>query len=409
MLAALIWSQRERGPLVVSGLIEADDARVGSRVGGRVATVSVDDGEAVKAGEELVRLDPFTLQAERAQAAATLAERQAELTELENGSRPEEIASAEAAAQNAQARYEEALAGPRVEAIRAAEAERDLAQAQVNLSKVTFARSESLFTSRAVSAQELDRARQEYQVAVATLRARQENLTELLCGTRPEQIEQARAQAEQAKQNAELVRKGPRVERVDQARAAVRAARANLEAIDKRLEELVIRAPVDGLIETVDLYEGDMLAPNQPALTMIDPDRLWIRAYVPENALDLRVGWIVPVTVDSYPGETFRGRVSFVSRQGEFTPRNLQTTEKRVNLVFEIRVDLIEGVDRLRAGMFADVTLRPETGSEKGSPPVKHAPGREGFELGASQAAPEQPAEQPPETAAAQPAAEVAP
>lgn len=359
LLSALIYSRVQRGPLVISGIIEADEARLASRVGGRVLRAEVDDGARVEVGQELVRLDPFTLTAERAQAEATLAQRKAELEQLEHGSRPEEIAGAEAAAAAARARHQEAKAGPRAEEIGAAEANRDLARAQVELTRLTEARTRSLRESRAVSAQELDKATQEFQVACATLRAREQELTQLQKGTRAEQIERARAEAAQAEQAAELARKGPRVEEIARAKGAVDAARAAVDAYDARLAEMVIRATIKGQVETVDLQPGDVLSPNQPALTVIDPDRLWVRAYVPEWSLDVRVGREVPVAVDAFPGERFKGRISFISRQGEFTPRNLQTSEKRVEQVFEIRVDLLEGIDRLRAGMAADVTLSP--------------------------------------------------
>ncbi len=113
-------------------------------------------------------------------------------------------------------------------------------------------------------------------------------------------------------------------------------------------------------MEAVDLRPGDMIAANAPVLSLMDVSRLWIRAYVPENHLDLKIDQPVWITVDSFPNENFRGHISFIGRQAEFTPNNVQTPEERSKQVFRIRVTLDEGRDRLRSGMSADVWLEGE-------------------------------------------------
>ncbi|HTI50663.1 MAG TPA: HlyD family efflux transporter periplasmic adaptor subunit, partial [Planctomycetaceae bacterium] len=125
----------------------------------------------------------------------------------------------------------------------------------------------------------------------------------------------------------------------------------------RQIEELTIRAPVDGSIEAVDLRPGDLVGASTPAISMIEAGRLWVRAYVPENHLDVQVGSEVSVTVDSFPGRRFKARVSFVARQAEFTPNNIQTVEDRSKQVFRIKVLLEEGLDVLRPGMSGDVWL----------------------------------------------------
>jgi HlyD family secretion protein len=114
-------------------------------------------------------------------------------------------------------------------------------------------------------------------------------------------------------------------------------------------------------VETLDLQPGDLVRAGQSVATLLLERRPWVRCYVPENRLGLvRPGLAVTVTVDSFPGETFAGVVRKVSAQAEFTPRNVQTTEKRAELVFEMKVDIAgaEGVaERLRAGMYADVHI----------------------------------------------------
>jgi multidrug resistance efflux pump len=125
------------------------------------------------------------------------------------------------------------------------------------------------------------------------------------------------------------------------------------------MEELKIVAPSDGMVEAVDIRPGDLLSPNAPALSMLESGELWVRAYVPEDALDIKRGQKVIVTVDSYHNRKFTGEITFVSRDAEPTPQNVQTIEQRSKQVFRIRV-LLTGPDKedLRAGMSADVWLK---------------------------------------------------
>ena len=125
----------------------------------------------------------------------------------------------------------------------------------------------------------------------------------------------------------------------------------------QQIEELAIKAPVNGTIESVELRPGDLVAPNAPALSILDNSTIWVRAYVPENQLSLQLGQKLPVTVDSFPARRFAAHVSFIARQAEFTPNNVQTPEERSKQVFRIKVTLDEGLDMLHPGMAADVWL----------------------------------------------------
>jgi multidrug resistance efflux pump len=156
-----------------------------------------------------------------------------------------------------------------------------------------------------------------------------------------------------------LLEAGARKEDLAEARAMVASARAAVAAIQRQIAELSVRAPLDSVVEAVDLRPGDLIAPNAPLIALSDPSELWVRAYVPENRLDLRLGRQVAVRVDSFPGRRFAARISFISRTAEFTPSNVQTPEERSKQVFRIKATLEEGLDVLRAGMAADVFLEP--------------------------------------------------
>ena len=357
LVGLLVWSQQRRDPWKVSGFIESDEIRLGSRVGGRVSRVHVIEGQVVHLNEALVELEPFQFHELHAQSRGELARAQAELDRVTNGFRVEEIAQAKAKVDQLEATLRKVVKGPRDEDIASAEKQLELAQAQWKLAKLKHDRVESLFAKQAVTPDDLDQAKTELRVAQAQVDTRQEELGKLKNGTRAEELDEAKAQVEQARQSWLLQQKGFRDEEKAQAQAAVDAATAAVKAIERQLEELVIKSPVDGTVEAIDLQPGDMIAANAPAISLMDSSRLWARAFVPENRLSVKVGDTVGVTVDSYPGERFVGRISFVSRQAEFTPGNVQTPEDRSQKVFRIKVTLETGRERLRPGMSADVWL----------------------------------------------------
>lgn len=357
LMGVLVWSQQRRDPLKVSGVIEADEIRLGSRVGGRVARVHVIEGQAVKVGEALVELEPYQLRELLAQARGELARAQADLDRVLNGFRPEEIAQAKAKHQQLDAVVRKLTKGPREEDIAVAEKQLELAQAEFKLAMLKHQRTEDLFAKQAATNDDLDRAATELRVARANVEARQEEFGKLKKGTREEDLDEAKAQLEEANQVWLLRQSGFRAEEKAQARAAVESAAAAVQVIERQLDELVIKAPVEGSIEAVELQPGDLVGANSPAISLMDSSHLWVRAFVPEDRLSVKVGDAVQVTVDSYPGERFAGRISFVSRQAEFTPGNVQTPEDRSQQVFRIKVALEEGLDRLRPGMSADVWL----------------------------------------------------
>lgn len=357
LLGTLLYSQLRPRPLVVSGFVEAEDVRVGSRVGGRVARVHVEEGDRVEAGQVLVELEPHDLIERRAEAVAHLAARQAEFDRLHAGFRKEEIAQVTARRDQLAAHLAKLRAGPRDTEIAAAAARFELANTQLALARRTFERVKSSFERNAASADEMDRVSDELEIAQATLEVRRQELAELKEGTRPEEIEQAEAQLREAEAALALMQAGYRREEVEAARAAVRSAEAVLAAIDRQIAELSIIAPVDGVVEAIELEPGDLVPGNAPALSIVDTRALWVRAYVPENRLNLQLHQRVPVVVDAWPDQRFMGRITFISRQAEFTPGNVQPPEERSKQVFRIKVTLEEGLDVLRPGMAADVLL----------------------------------------------------
>jgi multidrug resistance efflux pump len=369
-LAFLLWvSQRRQPRISVSGFIEADEIRVGSRVGGRVKAVHVFEGQTVSKGDLLVELEPFDLSERLAEARAQRARAQSNLDLFMAGFRPEEIAQARARTRQLEANLKKLEEGPRQQEIDAAAAELELAQSELDLALKQYERAESLIGQKAISREAFDMASTEARVARSRVQVKRRTLDLLREGTRQEDVEQARAQLEESRQALELKERGYRSEEIEEAQATLRAAEAGEQAIERQIDELRIEAPVNGTIEALELQPGDLVGTNAPVISILDNSNLWVRTYVPENRLNLRIGQELPITVDSYPGQQFSGRVTYIARDAEFTPRNVQTPEERSKQVFRVKVTLTTGLDRLRPGMSADVWLDDASADEASSPP----------------------------------------
>jgi multidrug resistance efflux pump len=175
--------------------------------------------------------------------------------------------------------------------------------------------------------------RQAYDDAATAARTKQEVLRELERGNRPQEVEVARAAATEAERHLDYLRRQRR--------------------------ETVVTAPAAGVIQSFDLRPGDLVAPNAPVATLLEPDQLWVRVFVPETKLGLvRVGQPAALTVDSFPKRTFPGKVVEISPRAQYTPRNVQTLDQRSEQVFGVKV-AVEPAPELKPGMAALVRLQP--------------------------------------------------
>ena len=145
---------------------------------------------------------------------------------------------------------------------------------------------------------------------------------------------------------------------LDAARMRIVQMHAQFAEIEAELHELNVVAPNDCVVEVLNVKVGDVLAPNEELATLILPQHLWVRVYVPEPWLGyIKLGQEVQARVDSFGDEEFTGTVEQINRQAEFTPRNVQTVEDRIRQVFGVKIRLQNHEDKLRAGMSADVTF----------------------------------------------------
>ena len=360
-VALLVWSQQRRTPFFVSGFVESHQARLGSRVGGRVQQVRAEEGQTVRRGDVLIELEPFDLQERLEEARARLAAQQAYLDKLRAGSRKEDIDQARAARDRARVVLDKLMAGPRALEIKIQEDKVAQASAELLKARQDFDRVRKLADQGQAAEEEMNAVSRGLGVAQAAYDAAAHQLALLQEGTRAEDVAEQRARLAEAEATLAVLEAGSRVEDVAQAEATVASARAAVAAIGQQIAELTVTAPIDAVVEAVELRPGDLIAPNAPVIALTDPSELWVRAYLPENRLNVKLDDKVSVRVDSFPGRRFAGHISFISRDAEFTPSNAQTPEERSKQVFRIKVTLDEGLDVLRAGMSADVFVERES------------------------------------------------
>ncbi len=299
-------NKQEKDVLVLSGNVEVTEINMGFKSAGRIIKLSVKEGEKIKQGEELAVIDRAELESQAEQNRAYLSETLTRLGELKTGARPQEIAQARANVDSAKAEF--------------SKAEKD------------YERFRALYQKGTIAAQQLDNAQKIYESAFA----RHKNAVETLS----------------------LVREGPRSEVIKAAGERVRQAKAALSISEERLKDAVIYAPVSGVILQKVRELGETVAPGTAVYTIGDLENPWIKVYVKEDKLGLvTLGQKAEVTTDSYPGKKYEGKVSYISSEAEFTPKNVQTKEERVKLVFGVKVSVKNTNDELKPGLPADVKI----------------------------------------------------
>lgn len=342
----------------VSGIVRARDLALGSRVGGMVLSVERYEGDAVRKGEVIARLDPARWLAERAVLEAALMEAEARYRDLKAGATEEEIRRARAELAGAEAQYRQALSGFREEEIRAAQNEVAALESQYEEARRRADRTIALHLEGFASTSERD-------AAVATrdmLKARRdialENLRKLTAGLRKEEIEAAEAAVHAHKATLERLLAGATPDAIAAARARVNLARAQLARLELDIADLTIVAPVDGIIESVLVEPGENASPGQPIITLVASDQIWVEFFVPERLLSrMHAGVRLTMIADPFPQTPFNAEVFYISPSAEFTPRNIFTPEERLNQVFRVKAKPLSPPVSLRSGMGITVFL----------------------------------------------------
>ncbi|ELM3738505.1 secretion protein HlyD [Yersinia ruckeri] len=302
------WSdyrQQQDQSLTLYGNVDIRTVNLGFRVGGRLASLDVDEGDKIQPGQQLGQLDQGPFNNALKQAQANVESAQAQLALLQAGYRDEEIAQVKSEVAQKQAAF--------------------------NYADSFLKRQQGLWSSKATSANDLDDARTSRNQAQAALQAAKDKLAQFLSGNRPQEIAQAAAN-------------------VAQAEAELAQARLNLH-------DTSLISPSSGTILTRAVEPGTILSAGNTVFTLSLTNPVWVRAYVDERHLGQAVpGTEVDVYTDSRPGKPYRGQIGFVSPTAEFTPKTVETPDLRTDLVYRLRIIVTDADSELRQGM--PVTIR---------------------------------------------------
>ncbi len=348
---------KESISLTLPGIVETQEVRLSSKVGGRVEKVLAREGEIVEAGRPLILLDCVELKAKRSQLVAQQESFNANLDMLRNGPLPEQIAAARSTLEMSQYRLKRLEAGARTEEIEIAKYEAELWAAEFERAQAEYNRLKVLAVANSISQTELESAKANLVKAKAQASSSAKSHEMLVTGARPEDIDEARSQVAKYRADYELIKRGAREEEIRQAKAQVAEIDARIAELDTQLAECSIVAPERCRIEVIAVRHGDMAAPNSPVMRVLYDGDLWVKAYVPETKLAMvQLNQTVIVTHDGSKQE-YEGTISHIANVSEFTPRNVQSPDERHNQVFAIKVLLKDSSGAFKSGMAASIRI----------------------------------------------------
>ena len=353
----------------ISGNIELTQVNIAFKIAGKLIERAVDEGDIVKKGMIVARLDKDQLLRQRERELAALAQARSQLAqagttvEWTRQSQASDLAQRRADWNQAQAHLRELEAGSRPQEIKESSAAVEAARATAEAAQKDWERAQVLFKRDDISASQHDQYRKTAESAAAALRQAEERFAMVREGPRKEEIEAARAQVTRAAasvkwaeaQRLDVTRKE---EDVVSRRADIERERAQVGLIDSQLGDTVAASPIDGVVLVKSANVGEILAPGTTVMTIGDIDHPWLRGYINERDLGrVRLGTKAKVSTDSYPGKVYWGRVSFIASEAEFTPKQIQTSEERLKLVYRIKIDVDNPQHELKSNMPADAEL----------------------------------------------------
>ena len=370
--AMVYWGQRtERfAELYYSGTIEATQADLAFQVSSRVRTVFFDEGQAVEKNQLLAVLDPEEFRARRDQARADWLRSRENLKQLETllelnrNVLPAEVERVKAAVQALQSQLAELEAGYRVQEVEQARYAYEQAQFALEEARKDKTRFDALFERKIIAEKDKDAVDLKYETALKAYEGAKKAYELLQEGYRKESIETARyklAEGQAAlKQARENLKKTEAVQsEVEAARAQVQSAEAALELAEIQLKYTELRAPFKGILVSRNVEPGEVVTVGQEVLSLADLSQVDLKVFVDETEIGkVQPGQKVDVKIDTFASKTYTGHVSFISPEGEFTPKIIQTRKERVKLVYLVKITIPNPDLELKTGMPADAWFR---------------------------------------------------
>ncbi|MBI4893305.1 MAG: efflux RND transporter periplasmic adaptor subunit [Acidobacteria bacterium] len=356
--------------LKLSGNIELTEVDMSFKYPGRLAQLAVGEGDMVKAQQMLAKLDTAEMEQQQSREAAGVDSARSAVDQLRTAiawqteTLDGDIALKKADLATAEARLKELLNGSRPQEVETARAAANEAAVQNQQAQGDWKRAQTLYKNEDISTSQYEQFRTKAETAAAALKRASEQFALVKEGPRQEQIQQQRAV-------------------VDRARAAVRLAEANRLDLQRRKQELVMRvsdvaraeaqkglvevqlhdrmliSPIPAVVLSKSAEPGEVLAGGATVLTLGDISKPWVRGYVGERDLGrIKLGLAANVRTDSYPGKSYKGKVTYISSEAEFTPKQIQTQEERQKLVYRIKIEVENPNQELKSNMPVDAEIR---------------------------------------------------
>lgn len=353
-----------------SGTIEATTSELSFQVNGRVAGVMVEEGERVERDQLLAQLEQSLYRARRDQALANLNTARENLRKMETvldfyrSTLPAEVARAKSGVAVIRSQLRELTAGYRKQEVERARLAYLAAKDVLDEAARDKERYDRLYAKGIVSEKSRDAVELKYETASRELERAKESLDMLQEGVRKETIltaearlAEAKAALRQARTNLKKINTAERD--VEQARSQIAVAQSAVALADINLDYTLLRAPFTGTVTSRNVEPGEVVTSGREVITLADLSTVYLKIFVDEEDLGkVKIGQSADVKIDSFSDRVYQGRVSFISPEGEFTPKIIQTHKERVKLVYLVKISIPNAEGELKSGMPADAWLR---------------------------------------------------
>jgi HlyD family secretion protein len=355
--------------IVISGNIELTQVDIAFKTSGRLIERTVNEGDPVQKGMVIARLDREQLLHQRETAEAALGTAQAQLAESISALKwQRETMQADMQLRNAdlsaaQSQLQQLKNGSRPQEIQESQAAVAAAQSQYDQAKKDWDRAQTLYKNDDISTSQYDQFHARFESADANLKQVKEHAGLVQAGPRSETIESASAQVERARASlrvgqANAIESKRREQDIVARQSDIERAKAQIALIDSQMADTIAVSPINGMVLVKAADVGEILAPGTSVVTVGDIEHPWLRAYIREQDLGrVKIGDKVKVTTDSFRDKVYDGHISYISSEAEFTPKQIQTSEERVKLVYRVKIDVDNPRHELKSNMPADAEI----------------------------------------------------
>ena len=367
------WSRShavDENVLLLSGNIEFRKIDIAFKTAGKLVELLAEEGSNVKLGQLLARIDREQMNRMRQRDSAGIDVAQSNLLQLrtsiqfQKATLESELNLRQAEVRQAKAKLQELLDGSRPQEIAQARAQLNDLKVVQDQARREYERAQKLIAQEDISQSQFDQFKARFDSSTQQVQNAEQRLALILEGPRKTDIESARANVARAEaalkvseaQRLDILRKE---EDLTARRADVERSKSTVSVIDSQLDDTSVVSPVDGVVLVKSADPGEVLAAGTPVLTLGEIDKPWLRGYVPQNKLGrIQLGMPVRVKTDSYPNKTYQGKISFISSEAEFTPKQIQTNEERAKLVYRIKVEVENPNRELKLNMPVDAEIK---------------------------------------------------